>query len=205
MSFVRDTIRSLEGKLDDVRCEYAWRAIVRTIDQPDAREQRARRRLRWWMWLIVPGTALAAAAATLPSATIAHSARVEVIDVPPVDVAQTEPVSGPVEHAIVVDSSRGPALQRVVPRAPSAAELYQRAETALAAHDPQAARRALERLVLEHPRDARVDAARYDLALIAHGQGDDVRALALLDAILASGRDPSVRTAATALRDRLAP
>lgn len=86
-----------------------------------------------------------------------------------------------------------------------ASELYRRAEAALATHDGTAARELLERLLREFPDDALVDAARYDLALLAHAAGDDARALALLDAIAARGGDRAVRTAAEALRRRLRP
>ena len=92
-----------------------------------------------------------------------------------------------------------------VPKRISAAELYRGAETALAAHDSQRARELLEQLLRDHPNDQRVDAARYDLALIAHAAGDDLRAAALLDEILANGSDASVRVAAEGLRDRIGP
>jgi hypothetical protein len=90
-----------------------------------------------------------------------------------------------------------------VPEPISAAELYRRAESALAAHDSKRARELLEQLLRDHPNDQRVDAARYDLALIAHAAGDEAHAVALLDEILANGADASVRVAAEALRDRM--
>src|SRR5690606_36857183 len=86
-----------------------------------------------------------------------------------------------------------------------ASELYRRAEAALATRDTAEARGLLERLLREFPDAALVDAARYDLALLAHADGDDARALALLDAIIADGRDEGVRLAAEALRRRLRP
>ena len=52
-----------------------------------------------------------------------------------------------------------------------AAELYKRAEASLAIRDPAGARDFLERLIAEYPNDSRVDAARYDLALIARSFG----------------------------------
>lgn len=85
----------------------------------------------------------------------------------------------------------------------TATELYRRAEAALAIKDLSAARTLLEQLVRDYPKDPRVDAARYDLALIARAANDSARALALLDQILASGTDAGIRAAAKRLREQL--
>jgi hypothetical protein len=79
-------------------------------------------------------------------------------------------------------------------------ELYHRAEVALQAHDASAARDLLERLLREYPDHTLVDAARYDLALIALAAGERDQARTLLDEIIERGRDAAVRTAAKTLR-----
>ena len=84
-----------------------------------------------------------------------------------------------------------------------AAELYKRAEAALAVRDAAAAREYLERLLAEYPGDSRVDAARYDLALIARSYGQHQRALELLDALIANGTDENLKAAARRLRPTL--
>lgn len=78
--------------------------------------------------------------------------------------------------------------------------LYHDAEVALSAHDRAAARRLLEQLLRDFPRDKLVDAARFDLALIANADGDHARAGALLDELIAGAADPNVRDAAKRLR-----
>lgn len=83
-----------------------------------------------------------------------------------------------------------------------ARELYMRAEAAMRVKDPTAARQLLQRLVSEHPEDSLVDAARYDLALIALGNGDSKTALDYTRQII-DGRDPILRAAATRLRARI--
>jgi predicted Zn-dependent protease len=81
-----------------------------------------------------------------------------------------------------------------------AAELYRRAEAALAIRDPAGARDFLEQLIREYPSDARVDAARYDLALVARSFGQRARARELLDALIANGTDENLKAAARRLR-----
>ena len=84
-----------------------------------------------------------------------------------------------------------------------AAELYKRAEAALAIRDPASAREHLERLIAEYPADPRVDAARYDLALIARSNGQHQRARELLDQLIATGADENLTAAARRLRPTL--
>lgn len=100
-----------------------------------------------------------------------------------------------------------PDAERRPPASPDvhmdAAELYKRAEAALAIRDPATARDFLERLLAEYPTDARVDAARYDLALIARSFGLRQRALELLDALIANGTDENLKAAARRLRPSL--
>lgn len=304
MSGVRDALVSIDGRLDDLRREHAWRAIARKLDA--AGKQRQPR----WPWLFAPVTLAIAVLVVVagargrrtPSKTFAvdllvaaapHDRVIERADVritmvggtaivmdardgtlqvrvtagtlvadrgldaPSVTLfagdthivirdrrfaVRVEPsrlVFGSGEHAreaverqlvelapppappVLVpgnqqsdasrDDHRAPTRPRLrvesvsVPEPISAAELYRRAETALAAHDSQRARELLEQLLRDHSNDQRVDAARYDLALIAHAAGDERRAVALLDEILANGGDASVRVAAEALRDRMGP
>jgi hypothetical protein len=229
---MKDTLASLEGRLDDVRRRQAWRGIEERLR---AQPERTSRR---WPWLVVPALALAAAAATLTIATLAHSREpvetrlVEMrIVVPsvPAPVAPPPPASAvaapppaasmPIPPPVTPPEVTGARPRRSVARAtaqpgataeprvpaagPSAAELYQRAEDALATHDTDSAREHLLRLLRDHPRAKQVDQARYDLALIAHEAGDDAAAAALLETILESGTDAAVRTAAAQLRRRV--
>ena len=96
---------------------------------------------------------------------------------------------------------------RPVPSLPEvkldAVELYRRAETSLAIHDPITARALLEQLLRDYPEHALVDAARYDLALMARTYGERARALELLAQIRTSGRDANIRAAATRLEEQL--
>jgi hypothetical protein len=95
---------------------------------------------------------------------------------------------------------RSPAVTELRVDAP---ELYRLAEVAMQKHDPNGARELLERLRREFPDHVLVDAARYDLALLALAAGDRGKARALVDEIILSGRDPAVRTAAETLRARI--
>ena len=74
---------------------------------------------------------------------------------------------------------------------------------ALAIRDPASAREHLERLIAEYPADPRVDAARYDLALIARSNGQHQRARELLDQLIATGADENLTAAARRLRPTL--
>lgn len=85
----------------------------------------------------------------------------------------------------------------VVPLA--AKELYARAEAALRVRDPMAAKRLLAQLLAEHPSDALVDAARYDLALIAISERDPAIARSYLQQLIDTARDPSLKSAARKL------
>ncbi len=102
---------------------------------------------------------------------------------PPPD---TKPVAPPELPPIVV-----------VPLA--AKELYARAEASLHVRDPMAAKRLLAQLLAEHPTDALVDAARYDLALIAISERDSAMARSYLEQVIDTARDPSLKSAARKL------
>ena len=86
----------------------------------------------------------------------------------------------------------------------SAADLYARAEAALRVRDPAQARTLLQRILDEHGEDPLVDAARYDLALLALERDDRAAARQLAELIISSGRDPNLKIAARKLRDRIA-
>ncbi len=82
----------------------------------------------------------------------------------------------------------------------SANELYRRAEAALLVRDRASARDTLQQLLAEFPTSGLVDAARYDLARLAVGEGDAKRAILHLDDVIATGRDPNIVAAARRLR-----
>jgi hypothetical protein len=84
-----------------------------------------------------------------------------------------------------------------------AVELYRRAETSLAIRDPLTARKHLEQLLAEYPAHPLVDAARYDLALLARTYGERARALQLLEHIRTRGKDTNVRAAAARLEQQI--
>lgn len=81
----------------------------------------------------------------------------------------------------------------------AAKELYARAEASLRVHDPAAAKRLLAQLLAAHPEDALVDAARYDLALIAISEKDAATARSYLEQVIATARDPALKAAARKL------
>jgi len=124
--------------------------------------------------------------------------------VPQTNAPRTAPRSDkPMATAAAVDGD-APRAAPVLPEIRiEAAELYRRAEVALKVHDASGARELLERLLHEYPDHALVDAARYDLALIALASGDRATARTHLDEIIRSGRDAAVRTAATTLRAKI--
>lgn len=222
MTELRDTVASLDGRLDDVRREHAWRAVARKLDAAsNAPPPR-------WPWLFVPTAAALATAVLLlvvrPPGPMAHReepARRDIVAVTPQPRA-TEPA--PVDADGVVRSAvaGGALLARIVVgagerveqlvvhetlsvhRRPGAAALYAQAEAALARHDASRACALLERVVKEYPGSALVDPARYDLALLAHSAGDDAKAVALVEEVLATGTNANVRAAAERLRERLA-
>ena len=109
----------------------------------------------------------------------------------------------PVAPAVTITDE--PAKPPELPILPStAADLYARAEAALRVRDPEQARTLFQRILDEHGEDPLVDAARYDLALLALERDDRAAARHYAELIIASGRDPNLKTAAKKLRDRLA-
>lgn len=112
---------------------------------------------------------------------------------PPVE---RPPVSKPVDATKPGGPEELPPIV-VVPLA--AKELYARAEAALRVRDPMAAKRLLAQLLAEHPTDALVDAARYDLALIAISERDPAMARRYLTQVIDTARDPSLKSAARKL------
>ncbi|MEJ7601912.1 MAG: tetratricopeptide repeat protein [Kofleriaceae bacterium] len=139
--------------------------------------------------------------------TLATPARVAVP--PPVIVPRPVTVPPPV----IAPRPRPPSIAAPAPpitKAPelvippsSASDLYARAEAALRVRDPAQARALLERLLDEHREDPLVDAARYDLALLALERKDTRAALQLSEQLITSARDPNLRRAARKLRDRI--
>lgn len=118
---------------------------------------------------------------------------------PPVERSSSverPPVTKPVDATKPVEPEELPPIV-VVPLA--AKELYARAEAALRVRDPMAAKRLLAQLLAEHPTDALVDAARYDLALIAISERDPAMARSYLQQLIDTARDPSLKSAARKL------
>lgn len=123
-----------------------------------------------------------------------RSSPVEPLDrSPPVE---RPPVTKPVDAIEPGEPEELPPIV-VVPLA--AKELYARAEAALRVRDPMAAKRLLAQLLAEHPSDALVDAARYDLALIAISERDPAMARSYLQQLIDTARDPSLKSAARKL------
>lgn len=114
---------------------------------------------------------------------------------PPVERPVTKPVERPPVTKPVTPSELPPIV--VIPLA--AKELYARAEASLRVRDPMAAKRLLAQLLAEHPSDALVDAARYDLALIAISERDPAMARSYLQQVIDTARDPSLKNAARKL------
>ena len=81
--------------------------------------------------------------------------------------------------------------------------LYKEAEQALGRGDATAARQRLAAVVHTFPRDAMADSARYELALLAHKDGDRREALALLREILGRGTGGAFVEPARFLRCRV--
>jgi hypothetical protein len=101
-------------------------------------------------------------------------------------------------------SARAPDLERedvVLEETP--ADLYARAEAALARKDLDAAQALLER-VATGAEPLLADQALYDLARIAIRRGDRIHARTLLDRLLATTQESNLRTAAEQLRARIA-
>lgn len=134
--------------------------------------------------------------------------------VTPAPAPSADPIDAPRKSAPASVRPAAPPAPRVTdePPAPpelpalpsSAADLYARAEAALRVRDPEQARALFQRILDEHGEDPLVDAARYDLALLALERDDRAAARHYAELIIASGRDPNLKLAATKLRDRLA-
>jgi len=133
----------------------------------------------------------------------------EPIEPPSTQPSSTDPAPSPradvpaPARASAADVYAPPTSPAVTELRVDAPELYRLAEAAMQKHDPNGARELLERLRREFPDHVLVDAARYDLALLALAAGDRGKARALVDEIILSGRDPAVRTAAETLRARI--
>jgi len=133
---------------------------------------------------------------------------------PPTERTIDPPAPAPVPRSTPASPAAKPAPERIQespsgpPELPvvqsSAADLYARAEAALRVRDPEQARTLFQRILDEHGADLLVDAARYDLALLALERDDRPAARHYAELIIASGRDPNLIVAATKLRDRIA-
>ncbi len=132
------------------------------------------------------------------------------VPVAPIDPAPSEPPRDrspsvaprrpPVERPPVTKPVDPPAeLPPIVVIPLAAKELYARAEASLRVRDPMAAKRLLAQLLAEHPSDVLVDAARYDLALIAISERDSAMARTYLQQVIDTARDPSLKNAARKL------
>jgi hypothetical protein len=88
--------------------------------------------------------------------------------------------------------------------APTAAELYRRAEDAMSRRDQVGARRLLEEIVARHADDAAADTARFELARDALAAGAPARAGRWVDELVARGRDRSLVESARFLKCRIA-
>lgn len=119
------------------------------------------------------------------------------------------PNPNPTPSPTLRPSPPSPTANEVSPPSPlpdlqlDAVELYRRAETSLSIRDPLTARAQLEQLLREFPSHPLVDAARYDLALLARTYGEHERALQLLAHIRTHGKDKNVRAAAARLEQQL--
>jgi hypothetical protein len=158
---------------------------------------------------IVDRYALDVAASPIPPAGTPEATPEPPPPTPPTDAPVRKMVTSDAPpHATRAPDPRTPTDPREPPKLVEipvdAAELYKRAEAALAVRDPDTARDQLQRLLREFPSDTRADAARYDLALLARAAGDRAIALDLLDTIIKTGTDANLRAAARKLRDSIA-
>lgn len=124
---------------------------------------------------------------------------------------QAPPVAAPATPAPVEEPA--PAVQppaAAVPPTPlpappiSVAELYRRAEDAMARRDQTTARHWLEELVARHPADPAADSARFELARDALAAGAPSRAGRWIDELIAQGHDRSLVESARFLKCRIA-
>lgn len=112
-------------------------------------------------------------------------------------VPRTSTHRGSASRRAFADGSAGPNPSRSAENPPStdrteADDLYRRADRSLAAGDRAGARKALRALVAQFGRTLLADDARYELARMAHGDGDEAAALDQLAAIRATALDEPV-------------
>jgi outer membrane protein assembly factor BamD (BamD/ComL family) len=91
----------------------------------------------------------------------------------------------------------------VAPLSPAPETLYQRAEQAMRQRDWSTARRQLAELIALRTGHPLEDVARYELAQLALRAGDRRQAVALLEDLLRSDREPALRQPAWLLRCEL--
>lgn len=155
------------------------------------------------------GPAAAAAPAIVPPAAAPPVPAPTPPSAPPKLAVAGPPPSAPARATPAASAAAVPALVAPPPRpavtAPvvGAADLYRGAEEAMQRRDRQGARRHLQRVVQEFPRDRLAEVAHYELAQLAIAEGDRARAARHLDAVAAGGRDQALRRAATFARCRL--
>jgi hypothetical protein len=106
--------------------------------------------------------------------------------------------------AAAVQPPAVPAPAAALAAAPSPAELYRRAEDAMAKRDGAAARRWLEEIVTRYPGDVAAESARFELARDALAAGAPARAGRWLDDLIAHGNDRSLVESARFLKCRIA-
>lgn len=217
---IRDVIASLDTGLDDLRQARSLQAIHRKFDTVDPVAPGAATAAVVWplaigaavasafaMWLVMRDAPVSARPQMkAPSQESVVSPREPVASEPAARRDQPAlQVAGPAPAPV---AKRAPARRAIAARAPvhetpskiTANELYRRAESALAMSDRASAREHLERLLVDFPVSPLIDAARYDLALLAVTEHDDARALLQLDQLIASGRDSNIVAAARRLR-----
>jgi TolA-binding protein len=74
--------------------------------------------------------------------------------------------------AVLPEPAPEPPAEPIAPPAPTAVQLYEQAEAAMRAHQPRAARDALQRLIERFPDDREAELGRYDLARLAFEAGE---------------------------------
>ena len=217
---IRDVIASLDTSFDDLRQARSLKAIHRTLDAVAPATTGATTTTVAWPVAIC--TAVAGAFVmwlAMRDAPVNYKAQVAApakqVVIAPGEPAAAEPATPPDLTIVQVPvRTPEPVAKRAVPRAATTArasvdvrpskveadELYRRAESALAVSDRASARDNLERLLVDFPASPLMDAARYDLALIAVAEHDDARAVLQLDELVASGRDSNIVAAARRLR-----
>jgi len=113
------------------------------------------------------------------------------------------PAPAPKSSRAIERKSAGSAEPEVTKPPASAARLYERAEATLRAGEHAAAEAAFLDIVRLHPNSLESEAARYEAAVLAHRRGDTHRARALLEAVIARGRDRAIVVPARRLLERL--